>query len=104
MDTFIEEMSVLPSSQEIHAVVRYGEWGAEKITLWFEYRSGQLNVVDTALQDGMPDLNLIRMLVLQRLVETFYRQKKEDREASKKIEESFTTTIDFQPQSDTIVP
>jgi hypothetical protein len=97
--TFIEDLVSLPCSQEIHAVVRYGEWGAEKTTVWFEYRTGTLRVVDTVLPEGFPDINLVCMLVMQKLAETFLRHKKEEREIAKKIEESFTVPVDFTPEA-----
>ena len=100
MDTFIEEMVALPHSQEIHVILRYGEWGAEKATLWFEYRSGQLKMIQhEPLPEEFPELSLVSMLVLQKLAETFYRQKKEDRASEKKIEESFTVPVDFVPEA-----
>lgn len=92
---FIEHLTVFPHSQEIHTVLRYGDLGVGKVTLWHEYRSGRLVITDPS--ESMPEevcASLVEMLIMQKLVEGFYAEEVRKAVESKNLQDSFIVPVD----------
>lgn len=91
----VESIIPYPSTMELKVVIRTGEFLEEATTLWMEYRSGLLNLVEPSepLPEGV-DLNTVRSWTILKMANSYLAQHEAHKQEAKKIEEIFRTPVE----------
>lgn len=109
----IEKLDVFPKTHEMYVVFNYGELNEQTNSCWFQYRNGNLNLVedpdlfsfnDKALDFLSPeDQTELRRQVMAKLVEGYQSNQQFAKIAAKNSEKKFVAPLDPLPSSATMV-
>lgn len=94
----VESITPYPSTMELKVVIRTGEFLEEAATLWMEYRSGLLNLVEPSepLPEGV-DLNTVRSWTILKMANCYLTHNEAQKQEAKKIEEIFRAPLETPP-------